>query len=511
MATQIKIFDTTLRDGEQCPGASLNTAEKLEIARQLAKLNVDVIEAGFAIASPDDLRAIQEIAKTIKGPVICSLARCLKKDIDAAWEAVKFAEKPRIHVFIGTSPIHMAKKHKMTPEKVIETAVDSVKYARTLCKDVEFSAEDAGRAEPEFLYKIVEATIDAGASTINLPDTVGYKMPAEFAAMFEGVFKNVPNIKKAVLSTHCHNDLGLAVANTLAAIKAGVQQVEVTINGIGERAGNASLEEVVMSLKTRKDYYKAETAINTKEIYKASRLVSNLTGLIVQANKAVVGRNAFAHESGIHQHGMLQDRETYEIMNPQDIGLEESVLVLGKHSGRNAFNKRLSDLGYTLDKEKLEKAYHSFIALADKKKEISDRDLESIVSEEVYAPEETYKLVDLKITSGTKQKPTAEVVLLKNNKKLKAKVTGAGPVDAVYLAIQKIAGTKPKLIDYIIQAITGGTDAQGEVAVRISVNDKVYVGHGADTDIIVASAKAYITAINRMAAGQNISSLKAIL
>ncbi len=511
MKNRVMIFDTTLRDGEQCPGASLNTAEKLEIARQLAKLNVDVIEAGFAIASPDDLHAIQEISKTVKGPIICSLARCLKGDIDAAWEGVKDAPKPRIHLFLATSPIHMEKKLKKTPEQVIAIAVESVRYAKTKCADVEFSCEDAGRSVPAFLYEIIEKVIDAGALTINIPDTVGYKMPVEFAALIQGIKENVPNINKVMLSVHCHNDLGLAVANSLAAVKVGVHQVECTINGIGERAGNASLEEVVMSIKTRKDFYGIETEINTKEIYKTSRLVSNLTGMIVQANKAVVGRNAFAHESGIHQHGMMADRETYEIMNPKDIGLDESVLVLGKHSGRAAVAKRLADMGYTLDKEKIEKVYHSFVALADKKKEVSDRDLESIMSDEVYVMEEVFKFDSIKVVSGTKQKPTAEVSLLKGKKKLKVKVVGTGPVDAAYLAIQKLTGVKPQLIDYIIQAITGGTDAQGEVAVRISVKDKIYVGHGADTDIIVASAKAYLSAINRMLAGQNISSLKPIL
>ncbi|MCX5750615.1 MAG: 2-isopropylmalate synthase [Candidatus Saganbacteria bacterium] len=505
MSKIIKIFDTTLRDGEQCPGASLNSEEKLEIARQLAKLNVDVIEAGFAIASPGDLKAIQEIAKTVKGPIICSLARCRKEDVLAAWEGVKFAEKPRIHIFMATSPIHMEKKLKMKPEQVLKAAVEMVTLAKTLCQDVEFSCEDAGRSEHAFLYQIIEAVIKAGATTINIPDTVGYTMPEEYFKIIHGVVKNVPNIDQVTVSVHCHNDLGLAVANSLAAINAGATQIECTINGLGERAGNASLEEIVMALKTRKDFHGVDTNINTKEIYKTSRLVSNLTGLVVQANKAIVGRNAFAHEAGIHQHGVMSDKKTYEIMDPHDIGLEDSVLVLGKHSGRHAFVKRLKDLGYELDKEKLEKAYQSFIALADKKKEITDRDLESIVSDEIYAAPETYKLEALKVISGTGITPIADVTLSFKGKKIKAKVKGTGPVDATYLAIQKLTKKQPKLIDYIIQAITGGTDAQGEVTVRIEENGKMYVGHGADTDIIVASAKAFIAAINRLVAVQSVS------
>ncbi len=497
MTRKIKIFDTTLRDGEQCPGASLNFEEKMEIARQLARLNVNIIEAGFAIASPGDFEAINRIAKEIKGPTICSLARCKKADIKAAGNAIAPAKNKMIHIFIATSPIHMEKKLKMKPEKVLATAVEMVKYAKTFCEQVEFSCEDAGRSKPEFLYKIIKAVIDAGATTVNIPDTVGYTIPNEFAGLVKGIVKNVPNINKVDVSVHCHNDLGLAVANSLAAIGVGANQIECTINGIGERAGNCSLEEVVMAIKTRKDLFDRTTDINTKEIYKSSRLVSNLTGLVVQPNKAVVGANAFAHEAGIHQHGVMSDRETYEIMDPKDIGLTASQLVLGKHSGRNALAKRLKELGYDLSKEKLEKAYGKFIKLADKKKDITDRDIESIVVDEVYTLEEIFKLKKLFITSGTNKKPTAKIELLHNKKTIKKKATGDGPVDAVYKAISQLTKTKAKLVDYIIQAISGGTDAQGDVTVRITDGKNTYSGKGADTDIIVASAKAYLAAINR--------------
>lgn len=498
MVRTIKIFDTTLRDGEQCPGASLNPEEKLEIAKQLAKLNVDVIEAGFAIASPGDLAGIQTIAREIRGPVICSLARAKKEDIDAAYQGVKDAPKRRIHIFLATSPIHMEKKLRMTPEQVHKTAIEMVAYAKKFVEDVEFTCEDAGRSVPEFIYKVFKDVIDAGATVINIPDTVGYTTPEEFYDLVKGVINNVPNIGKAEVSVHVHNDLGLATANSLAGIKAGATQVECTINGLGERAGNCSLEEIVMNLKTRKEYYNADTNINTKEIYKTSRLVSNLTGLIVQVNKAVVGANAFAHEAGIHQAGVLRARETYEIMNPKDIGLTESLLVLGKHSGRNAFEKRLSDMGYNLSPEAIEKSFEAFKVLADKKKDITERDLESLVSDEAYAVTEIFKLKSMKITAGTKAKPSAEVELLMKGKTIKAKVFGAGPVDAVYSAIKKLTKTNPKLIDYSIQAITGGTDALGEVTVRIGDGQRIFIGHGADIDILVASAKAFLAAINRL-------------
>lgn len=500
MSKTIKIFDTTLRDGEQCPGASLNAEEKLEIARQLARLNVDAIEAGFAIASPGDFESVKAIAQQIKGPVICSLARTIKKDIHAAADAVKYSDRPRIHTFIATSPIHMEKKLRMKPHEVIETAVESVRLARSLCPDIEFSPEDAGRSDPEFLYKIIAKVIEAGAMTINVPDTVGYTTPWEWEELISNIIKNVPQIKEkgVTISVHCHNDLGLATINSLAAIRAGATQVECTINGIGERAGNASLEEVVMAIKTRKDFLNCETAINTKEIYKTSRLVSNLTGLLVQPNKAIVGQNAFAHEAGIHQAGVLRARETYEIMSPEDIGLTESKLVLGKHSGRHAFSDRLEYLGYSLSEENLEKAFAKFKALADKKKDITDRDLETIVADEIYMAPETFSIGSIEVASGTNKVPTATVSLIYKGKSHTITEKGAGPVDAVYLAIEKITKIKAQLIDYTIQAITGGTDAQGEVIVRIKGNNNIYVGHGASTDIIIASAKAYLAAINRL-------------
>ena len=504
MTRIIKIFDTTLRDGEQCPGASLNPEEKLEIARQLAKLNVDCIEAGFAIASQGDFDAIKAIAQTVKGPQICSLARAKKEDIERAWEAVKYCDRPRIHTFLATSPIHMEKKLRMSPEKVLKTAVEMVEFARSLCADVEFSPEDAGRSDHEFLYKIIGAVIDAGASTVNVPDTVGYTSPWEFGQLIENIIKNVPQIKKknTIISVHVHNDLGLAVANSLAAVLAGADQVECTINGIGERAGNASLEEVVMNLKTRKDFFNCDTKINTKEIYKASRLVSTLTGMMVQPNKAVVGANAFAHEAGIHQHGVLRARETYEIMHPKDIGLTESKIVMGKHSGRHALAKKLKDMGYEVDKDGLEKAYQRFLQLADKKKDVSERDLEIIVAEEVYVVPEEYKLESIEFKAGSKVKPEATLELSHKGKKIKKTASGSGPVDAVYQVIEQLTKVKPKLVDYSIQAITGGTDALGEVTVRIKEKDKekIYVGHGADTDIIIASAKAYLAAVNRLIA-----------
>ncbi len=498
MAKRLYIFDTTLRDGEQAPGCSLNTDEKLEIAKQLSKLNVDIIEAGFAISSPGDFEAIAKIARCVEGPTICSLARAKKEDIKAAYEALKEAKRKRIHTFIGTSPIHMEKKLRMSPDEVLNTSVEMVKYASSLCEDVEFSCEDAGRSEPEFLYKIIEAVIDAGASTINIPDTVGYTIPDEFGALISKIRKNVPNIQKARISVHCHNDLGLGVANSLLAVLNGAEQVECSMNGLGERAGNASLEEIVMAVKTRKDHFGLDTNINTKEIYRTSRLVSNLTGMIVQANKAIVGANAFAHEAGIHQAGVMRARETYEIMNPWDIGITESKLVLGKHSGRNAFVKKLAELGFDLKEDETEKAFKSFKALADKKKEVSDKDIESLISDEICVTPEIYSLGSLKITSGTSSKPKAKVTLMHNGKAKKGESEGSGPIDAVYRTIDSITKKKIELVDFTIQAITGGTDALGEVTVRIKGKTNIYSGHGSDMDIIVASAKAYINAINKL-------------
>jgi len=498
MPRKIYIFDTTLRDGEQAPGCSLNSEEKLEIAKQLAKLNVDIIEAGFAASSPGDFDAIKTIAENVEGPVIASLARVKKEDIKAAYDAIKSAKRHRIHMFIGTSPIHMEKKLRMTPEEVLSSSVEMVKYAKTLCNDIEFSCEDAGRSEPEFLYKIIEAVIDAGALTINIPDTVGYTIPDEFGALIAKIKKNVPNMDKARLSVHCHNDLGLSTANSLSAVLNGADQIECAMNGLGERAGNASLEEIVMALKTRKDHFNCEIGINTKEIYRTSRLVSNLTGMLVQANKAIVGANAFAHEAGIHQAGVLRARETYEIMNPWDIGITESKLVLGKHSGRNAFVNKISELGFELKEEEMEKAFKAFKVLADKKKEIADKDIESLISDEIYVTPETYRLDSLKISSGTSAKPKAKVALSYNGKTKKGESEGSGPIDAVYRTIDKIVKTKIELVDFTIQAITGGTDALGEVTVRIKGKNNVYSGHGSDMDIIVASAKAYINAINKL-------------
>lgn len=498
MIRTIKIFDTTLRDGEQAPGCSLNTEEKLEIAKQLAKMNVDIIEAGFAISSPGDFDAINKIAQTVKGPIIASLARAKKEDIKAAYEAIKPAARKRIHVFLATSPIHMEKKLRMTPDEVFNTSVEMVKYARSLCEDVEFSCEDAGRSEPAFLYKIVEAVIEAGASTINIPDTVGYTIPDEFGKLIKNIIANVPNSSKAVFSVHCHNDLGLSVANSISAVQNGAGQIECAVNGLGERAGNASLEEIVMAIKTRKDHLKCVTNINTKEIYRTSRLVSNLTGMLVQANKAIVGANAFAHEAGIHQAGVLRDKATYEIMNPEDIGIAESALILGKHSGRNAFVKKLKELGFELKNDEAEKAFTSFKELADKKKTVSDKDIESLVSDEIFVTPETYKLEFLKISSGTTIEPKAEIKLIFKGKLIKQKAVGAGPIDAVYKAIEKAVKRKLKLVDYTIQAITGGTDALGEVSVRIQEKAEIFSGHGSDMDIIVASAKAYINAINKL-------------
>lgn len=498
MARRIYIFDTTLRDGEQAPGCSLNTEEKFEIAKQLAKLNVDIIEAGFAISSPGDFEAVKKIAENIKGPIIASLARAKKEDIKAAHDAIKFSEKHRIHMFIGTSPIHMEKKLRMAPEEVLASSVEMVKYGKTLCDDIEFSCEDAGRSELDFLYKIIESVIAAGATTINIPDTVGYTIPDEFGALISKIRKNVPNIEKARISVHCHNDLGLSTANSLSAVLNGADQIECAMNGLGERAGNASLEEIVMALKTRKDHFSCELGINTKEIYRTSRLVSNLTGMLVQANKAIVGANAFAHEAGIHQAGVLRARETYEIMDPRDIGITESKLVLGKHSGRNAFINKISELGFELKEDETEKAFKAFKVLADKKKEIADKDIESLISDELYVTPETYSLDSLKISSGTSTKPQAKVSLVHNGKAKKGESDGSGPIDAVYRTIDKIVKKKIELVDFTIQAITGGTDALGEVTVRIKGKDNVYSGHGSDMDIIVASAKAYINAINKL-------------
>lgn len=499
MARRITIFDTTLRDGEQSPGASMNIEEKLEVAKQLARLKVDVIEAGFPVSSPGDFEAVKLIAQTVKGPTIAGLCRATNLDIDRAWEALQYAEKPRIHTFIATSDIHLKYKLKKSREEVLDLAVAAVKRAKSYCDDVEFSAEDASRTDIDYLCQVVEAVIEAGATTVNIPDTVGYAIPQEFGEIIRTLVNRVPNVNKAVLSVHCHNDLGLASANSLAAIAAGASQVECTINGIGERAGNAALEEIVMALNTRKDVFgDVYTDVNAKEIYRTSRLVSDVTGLGVQANKAIVGSNAFAHEAGIHQHGVLQERSTYEIMDAQSIGLSESKLVLGKHSGRHAFEKRLSELGYELTREELEKAFARFKEVADKKKEIFDEDLEAIIADEVHMIPETYQLQYMTVMTSLEGIPTATVKITTANGELVECGMGVGSVDAVYKTIDKLVDVPHQLIDYIVKSVTGGTDALGEVTVKIGDDRNVYTGRGASLDIVEASAKAYIQAINKL-------------
>jgi 2-isopropylmalate synthase len=495
---RVIIFDTTLRDGEQSPGASLTTKGKLEIARHLAGLKVDVIEAGFPISSPGDFEAVKAVSKDIKGPAICGLARCVKKDIDTAYRAVKDARKPRIHVFLATSKIHMKYKLKKAEDEILRLAVWGVKYAKGLVNDVEFSPEDASRTDREFLYRVVEAAIEAGAATVNIPDTVGYAMPSEFGSLIKGIKENVPNIDKCVLSVHCHNDLGLGVANSIAALQNGARQVECTINGLGERAGNASLEEIVMAIKTRKDIFKLSTAVRTQELHKTSQLVSRLTGIIVQPNKAIVGANAFSHEAGIHQDGILKRRTTYEILKPSDVGAEKTKLVLGKHSGKHAFKEHLKKLGFSLSEEEIKRTFEEFKILADKKKEVFDEDIIAIVEDSVKGIKEKYRLEFLQVSSGTNISPKATIKLKCDNKTMEVTSTGDGPVDACYKAIDKATGIKGKLLDYSLRAITGGKDALGDVAIRIKAKGEVISGRGSSTDIIEASAKAYLNAINRL-------------
>jgi 2-isopropylmalate synthase len=499
MARMIKIFDTTLRDGEQSPGASMNVEEKVMVAKQLARLGVDIIEAGFAYSSPGDFEAVRRIAQEVEGPTICSLARARPEDIDRAWEALKGAPRVRIHTFLSTSDIHLKHQFRMTREQAKQRAVEMVRLARGYVDDVEFSPMDASRSDPSFLYEVIEAVIAAGAGTINIPDTVGYAVPQEFGALIKGICNEVPNANQAVISVHCHNDLGVAVGNSLAAIINGAGQVECTINGIGERAGNTSLEEIVMGLRTRKDFYQADTGIRTEEIAKTSRLVSKITGMVVQPNKAIVGANAFAHTSGIHQDGLLKDKTTYEIMRPESIGLVESQMVMGKLSGRHAFRQRLEELGYTLNEEEVNHAFERFKKLADQKKEIFEEDLEVIVSEELSKMADRIALKNLRVSSGTNQVPTATVELEVDGRAVAQTGTGDGPVDAVYRTIAAITQTKSKLLMYVVKAITGGTDAQGEVSVRVQEDGRTVTGHGADTDIIIASARAYLSALNKLA------------
>jgi len=499
-AKTINIFDTTLRDGEQSPGASMNIEEKLRIAHQLEKMNVDVIEAGFPIASEGDFEAVKKVAKTIKGPQIAGLSRANDKDIDRAWEALQYAgERGRIHTFIATSDIHMQYKLKMSEDQVVEAAVKAVKRAAGYTPNVEFSAEDAARTRLPFLARVVEAVIDAGATVVNIPDTVGYTIPSEYFNIIKYLKDNVANVEKAILSVHCHNDLGLAVANSLAAVQAGAEQVECTINGIGERAGNCSLEEVVMALRTRKDIMPFDTRINTEHIYAASKLLSTVTGIMVQPNKAIVGANAFAHEAGIHQHGVMMEKSTYEIMTPESIGLNQNKLVLGKHSGRHAFIERLKELGYDLSKEDIEKAFVRFKALADKKKEIFDEDLDAIVADEIIRVPEKFKLLQMNVSSGSFAAPTATVELEIDGKVKKAAQMGDGPVDATFKTIKKLTRSKARLLTFTVGAITGGTDAQGECTVRLEEDGREVLGQGAHPDIIVASAKAYLNALNKAA------------
>ncbi|HJW25170.1 MAG TPA: 2-isopropylmalate synthase [Rhodocyclaceae bacterium] len=500
MKERLVIFDTTLRDGEQSPGASMTKEEKLRVARQLERMRVDVIEAGFAAASPGDFDAIHAIAQTIKESTVCSLARANENDIRRAGEAIKPAKSGRIHTFIATSPIHMEKKLRMTPDQVVEAAVKAVKWSLEYTDDVEFSAEDAVRSDFDFLCRVFEEVIKAGAKTINVPDTVGYSIPSVWGERMKSLIERVPGADKVIWSTHCHNDLGMAVANSLAAVLGGARQVECTINGLGERAGNASLEEVVMAVKTRSDLFPVETRIDTTQIVPASKLVSQITGYAVQPNKAVVGANAFAHESGIHQDGVLKHRETYEIMRAQDVGWSQNKLVLGKHSGRNAFKTRLQELGIELDgDEALNAAFARFKELADKKHEIFDEDLHALVSEEVVTPDqEHYKLIYSHVCSETGEMPQARVTLSVGGVERKGEAEGGGPVDATFRAIESIVGSGAELLLYSVNAITTGTDAQGEVTTRLSKGERIVNGNGADTDIVIASAKSYLNALNKL-------------
>lgn len=499
------IFDTTLRDGEQSPGASMTKDEKVHIAKALERMKVDIIEAGFPIASEGDFEAVQAVAEVIKDSTVCGLSRALARDISRAGEALKKANSSRIHTFIATSPIHMEMKLRMQPDEVLKQAVDAVKLARQFTGDVEFSPEDAGRSEIDFLCRIIEAVIDAGATTINIPDTVGYNLPNQFGDLIKNLIHRIPNSDKAVFSVHCHNDLGLAVANSLLAVQNGARQVECTINGLGERAGNASLEEIVMAVRTRQDVFSCDTTLDTTQIMSCSRLVSSVTGFPVQPNKAIVGANAFAHESGIHQDGVLKNRETYEIMLAEDVGWNEKQIVLGKHSGRNALRTRLTELGITLESEEdLNTVFTRFKELADKKHEIFDEDLQALMADSSWsADNEQFKLISLKVCSETGETPHAEVVVQVNGEEKAAEHSGSGPVDAAFKAIEKIVHSDAELKLYSVNNITSGTDSQGEVSVRLSKEDKIVNGQGADTDIVIASAKAYINALNRIVVSES--------
>jgi 2-isopropylmalate synthase len=498
MSEKIYIFDTTLRDGEQSPGASMNMQEKFRLAQQLVLLNVDVIEAGFPIASVGDFECVRHISDNIKGVQVAGLARCSKKDIDRAWEALKNGENPRIHTFLATSEIHMRHKLKMDREQVLALAIDSVKYAAQYTSNVEFSAEDASRSEMDFVCQVFEAVIKAGATTLNFPDTTGYALPDEFGVKIAYLIENIPNIHKAVLSVHCHNDLGLAVANSLAAITNGARQVECTINGLGERAGNTAMEELVMTIRTRTDQLTVHTDVVTEHIHPSSRLVSTITGMPVQPNNAIVGANAFAHEAGIHQDGVLKERTTYEIMNPSDIGLTKGNLVLGKHSGRHALKDRIEVMGYSMSNDELGRVFTRFKKLADVRKEIFDEDVEAIIMDEIIRIPEVYELISLGVMSGSMKLPTAAVRLKIEGVVKEGAAIGVGPIDATYRAIAQLTGTSSKLLFFSVSSITGGTDAQGDVLVRIEDNDKVVIGYGLDPDIITAAGKAYLNGLNRL-------------
>lgn len=504
MKSQIKIFDTTLRDGEQSPGCSMNLEEKLEIARQLEKLKVDVIEAGFPIASQGDLDSVKAVSREIRDSVVCALARALPKDIDAAFEAVRSAAAPRIHTFIATSPVHMQYKLRMTPEQVVENAAAMVAYAKKYVSDVEFSAEDACRSEPDFLVKVIQAAIDNGATVINIPDTVGYITPSEIFDLISYIRDNTRGIEKVELSVHCHDDLGMAVANSLSAVRAGVTQVECTINGIGERAGNASLEEVVMAIATRGSFLGAMTSVNTQQIYRASKLLQAITGIQMPPNKAIVGANAFAHESGIHQHGVLSERSTYEIMTPESVGIPKNLMVLGKHSGRHAFKTRLSELGYELSQEKLDQAFRMFKNLADKKKVVTDRDIEAIIGgHSMEEKSEYYRLESFVINSSNTISSTALVSLFAGEQKLENVARGSGPIDSAFNAINLIVGKEFKLVDFSLRSVTEGKDALGEAIVKLRNGGDIVTGRGVSTDIIEASIKAYINGVNKLLANAN--------
>jgi len=499
---QIFVFDTTLRDGEQVPGACLNAREKLEIALQLARLRVDAIEAGFPISSPGDFEAVKSIADKVKGPTIVALARAVRQDIETAWNAIKGAAKPRIHVFLGTSDVHIQKKFGLDREKALERGLDALKFAKSLCPEVEYSTEDASRTDPDYLAKVVEKVIEAGASVVNIPDTVGYAVPEQFGNLIGNLRQKVPNIDRIILSVHCHNDLGLATANTLAAVKHGARQVECTMNGLGERAGNASLEEIVMAIRTRKDYFNFYTSVNTQEIMRTSTLVSRRMGMPVQANKAIVGANAFAHSSGVHQDGILKDRTTYEIIRPEDLGITEHAMVLTARSGRHALRDKTAKMGYDLNENEFKKVYERFLSVADKKKQVYDEDVDVIVQDVIFANlanDKLYFLESYKIMTGNGGAPEARVRLQRDDVVLEASAQGGGPIDAIFKAIDKIVGAFHKLEDFQVKAVTETKEAMGVATVRVSRADFRALGRGASTDILKASARAYVEAVNRIA------------